>query len=110
MHPHDMIEPALAQVLPPRIAAAFAQKDWLKPNELCALLEVSRKQLYILMEAGRIPFHDLSAGEGKRRPVFSREDLESYWRASASSVREPPRRQARKRPSPPYRRDRSRTA
>lgn len=94
------IIPNLPQALPPRLNAVFDEKDLIPLEELARLLNITRKRVQILMDSGRLTFHDLGGGT-RCRAMFSRADVEVYWRRSASNAREPlPSRRRKMRRSP----------
>jgi excisionase family DNA binding protein len=82
------IVPNMLQTLPPRLNAVFDEKDLIPIDELARLLGISRKRVQILMDSGRLTFHDFGTGT-RCRAMFSRADVEDYWQRSASPAREP---------------------
>jgi excisionase family DNA binding protein len=82
------IVPNMLQTLPPRLNAVFDEKDLIPIDQLARLLGISRKRVQILMDSGRLTFHDFGTGT-RCRAMFSRADVEDYWQRSASNAREP---------------------
>jgi len=58
--------------------------EWLTPSQAAAYLQVTRQTIYRWCDEGRLPFHELQSGGGRR---FNREDLDALLTPGSPSNR-----------------------
>lgn len=75
--------PRPASKLPPRVSAAFRERDFLFLPELAEAFELPERTVRRLAANGILPWHRYGLGEERIHRRFTRADAEIFWRRFA---------------------------